>query len=57
MKDKKGAFHYIHIVLTFLILGAVIWLILAEAKRLKANKEIANEQQTAKPPVVTEGGE
>ena len=31
-----------HYIITFVILGAVIWLVMAELRRMKANREVAN---------------
>ena len=40
-KSKMKALNIIHIIVTSLLLALVVWLVVAEAKRMKQNKEIA----------------
>lgn len=52
MDSKKGkGMRIAHYIITFAILGVVIWLAMAEIKRMKVAKEVANNT----PPAETNG--
>lgn len=39
---QKKAWTWIHIIITFAVVGIVTWLVIEESKRMKAAKEIEN---------------
>jgi len=53
MKNTKGMI-IAHRIITFALLGVVVWLVVAELKRMKTNKEIAQNTAPATTPTVTE---
>ena len=46
MKEKGKGMKIAHYIITFALVGLVIWLVMAELKRMKVAKEVASNSGT-----------